>query len=191
MAPRFRAVVCVADYFAVDAAGKVTGVGVGFTITPLLPMSSTAPMYVAALIDVPPEHLDRDIAISMELRRADGQVVTMPAPAGVEQAMRVDQLDRAMKPSIPNLVVPDEAWGRCQTLLGFPGGLTLAPGRYFWRLSLDHQHLPSWEAHFSVVAPPQIPVIGGPAGPSAIDGVQAPSDEYEEEIEDDRVDPPG
>lgn len=166
-----HAFVLIADYIAVDAAGKINALGVGFAIAPTAPGTGLlAPQSVAAVIDVPREYVGQDFSLSLELHDEDaGTIVQIPGQSGQLEALRVQQVLRAERPSVPGLYLPESMFSRVQVTLGFPTGLPLAPSRmYSWRMQIEGQHRPNWRASFYVPGPPPQPVFGGPVGPASL-----------------------
>jgi hypothetical protein len=96
--------------------------------------------------------------------------VQVSTATGQLEALRIAQLTRINRVQPPpGGYVPGDILCREQGVIGFQGGLPLSPGHaYAWKLSIDGQSRPDWEAHFLVAGPPPGPVFGGPAGPSSI-----------------------
>ena len=165
-----RVIVLLADYVSVDAAGKLTAVGAAFTFTGLQPDGHTPPVHVAVLVDVPSAHVGQDFALGIGLvDETTGQSVRVPGQSGELEALRVAQVVAAQPPQVPGMVVPSNAPGRVQLVLGFPQGLPLEAGHsYRWEVELDGQTRPQWSAWFHVPAPAPGPVFGGPVGPTSI-----------------------
>jgi hypothetical protein len=164
-----RVTVLLADYVAVDAAGKLTAVGAAFTLTGLQPDGHTPPMHVAVLVDVPGEHVGQDFSLGVSLRDdVTGRPVLVPGQDG-EEPLQVAQVMRAQAPAVPGMVIPASVPGRVQVVLGFPQGLPLTQGHsYRWSVELDGQTRPEWSALFHVPSPAPGPVFGGPLGPASI-----------------------
>ncbi len=171
-------VVLLADYINVDAAGKVNALGAGFLISPLQPSGLTAPQHLAVLVDVPSRHAGQEFALSVELRDDTlDTAVQVPGPTGKMEALRVQQLVRGDRPSIPGLYLPDTMPVRVQLTLGFVQGLPLAPGKFYsWRAEVDGQHRQAWRARFHVPGPPPPPVFGGVTGPADVPTIPAPDE---------------
>jgi hypothetical protein len=165
-----RVTVLLADYVAVDAAGKLTAVGAGFALSPLQQDGQTPPMHVAVLVDVPSSHLGQDFALSLSLRDADDDSpVMVPGPSGSPEPLQIAQVMRAQAPTAPGLHLPSDLPGRVQIVLGFVQGLPLEAGRtYRFAVELDGQSRDEWSASFHVPGLPPGPVFGGPVGPSSI-----------------------
>ena len=161
--------VLLADYIAVDGAGKLTAVGAAFTLTGLQPDGNTPPQHVAVLVDVPSSMIGQDFSFSLSLRDADnGDPVLVPGQNGPEP-LQVAPVMRAQPPAAPGLHVPSNLPGRVQIVLGFPQGLPLVQGRtYRWSVELDGPSHPAWSATFHVAGPPPGPVFGGPVSPTSI-----------------------
>ncbi len=180
-----RASIFVADYIAVDGAGKLTTVGLGWSFASIDPITLlTPPMHVGVLVDVPAARIGSDFTFLLDLRRANGEVVQALGATGQPEALRIQQLVTPERNAPAGAVtVPRDVPSRIQAVFGFPTGLPLATGEsYYWRLELDHKHLKGWEAHFHILAPPPTPVLGGPANPTDIPNVAgASTDEDDEE----------
>lgn len=165
-----RVTVLLADYIAVDAAGKLTAVGAAFTLTGLQPDGHTPPMHLAVLVDVPGTLVGQDFSMSVSLNDADsGAPVLVAGPTGDAEPLRIAQVMRAQAPNLPGLQVPASVPGRVQVVLGFPAGLPLQVGHsYRWSVELDGSSRPEWSVTFHVPAPAPGPVFGGPSGPTSI-----------------------
>ncbi len=77
---------------------------------------------------------------------------------------------QVVTPALPGVPagarLTDSMYSRSQILFGFPNGLRLQAGvSYRWRVEIDGQHRPEWEAVFEVLAPAPSPVFGGPTTP--------------------------
>ncbi len=161
-----RAIVFVADYVGVDSAGKISAIGAAFAIGGVTPTGFVAPQHVAAVIDVPSKYVGQELALSLELRDVlAGQAVQVPGPTGQLEALRLQQIMRVQALTAEGVYVPQEMFCRLQLAVAFVNGIPLTPGRFYaWRLEIDGNHQPGWEAHFYVPGPPPPPVFGGPAG---------------------------
>lgn len=173
-----QAQVLIADYIGIDAASKVNALGAGLQIAPILQTGQTSPLHVVAIIDFPAAMYGQTVPVTIELRdMTTDSVVMMPGPAGPSQALRVQQLVQVARPTVnvPGLFLPDDLPSRAQIALAFPNGLPLVPGRsYLWKLEVDGTRRKGWAARFFVPAPPQPPILGGPAGPANIPNVISP-----------------
>jgi hypothetical protein len=163
--------IVLGDYIAIDAGGKLNILGGGFNLTAVQATGTTAPMFVAVMMDVPSRHLGHEFAMLLELRDTDSDtVVTIPGPLGNPEALRIQQLVKADRPNIPGVYLPESITGRAQALVGFATGIPLSPGHtYAWRVDVDGQHLPAWTAKFHVLGPPPAPVFGGPVNSPSSD----------------------
>ena len=186
--PDTRAVVLIADYIAIDATSKINALGQGFSITGIQPTGSTAPMYVAALIDFPPSSAGDQVPVTLELRdETTDTLVSLAIEAGQPpQAMRIQQLAPIQRTQLPGIHLPADLPCRVQMVLAFPMGLPLTPGhRYAWKIEVDGTRLKGWSARFYVAGPPPAPIIGGPAGPAAIANIDLPVVEQDDELDED------
>jgi hypothetical protein len=156
-----RVKVLLADFANQDAAGKVNLLGANWLVTAIQPTGMTPPQTLVVLVDVPSRFHGEDFAVSVTLLDEAGQPVNVPGPTGEMQRLRVQQLLRAERPVIPGANVPPKVSGRVQVILSFNAGIPLAPGRqYRWRVEIDGNTNPQWEANFYVVGLPPEPVIG-------------------------------
>lgn len=164
-----RVLIFVADYAGVDAGGKINAIGAAFNLTGLQPQGGlTPPQYVVVVIDVPTKYVGTEFPVSIELRRDDlNQAVTVLGPAGQQDALRFQQIVRPETPQVPpGAQLPTGVFSRVQFVLAFPTGLQLQPGiSYRWRVEIEGQNHPTWDAGFHVLAPAPGPVFGGPVGP--------------------------
>ena len=161
-----HAVVFVADHIAADA--KLSALGAFFTVTPVGPGGLTSPCCVAWVIDVPSKHVGQEYGASLELRdTTTGSAVQIVGPSGQAEALRIQQLVRVERPSVPGAYLPEEMFCRQQMVVAFGQGLGLTAGHFYrWSLQIDGQHRPGWTASFHVLGPSPLPVIGGPLGSS-------------------------
>lgn len=169
--------VLVADHIAIDQSGKVTALGAFFTVSGFQSSGMSAPQFVLVVVTVPPRHVGEEFSLSLELRDLDADTAVMVnGPSGQLEALRVQQLVKIERPSIPGLSLPPNMPANINVSLGFPNGLPLQMGRlYGWRVEIDAQTRPGWLASFAVAAPPPPPVFGGMAGPAGIPGLAPPS----------------
>jgi|GEM_PF-2068284 len=176
MSTEFRAALFMADYLATDAVGKITAVGLNWTIAGVdTKTGMTPPMSIGITVDVPPDRLGKEFPISLDLRSSSGVVVQVPGVTGALDALRVQQLVKAERLQAPGIYLPETVYGRVQTIVAFANGIPLAAGNsYYWRLEVDHQHIKAWEVHFHIAGPPPGPVIGGPVGPADIPNIVMP-----------------
>ena len=162
--------VILADYISVDASGKLTAVGAGFTISGLQESGLTAPQHLGIIVSVPSRQAGREFALSASLRDEDTQqVVMVPGPSGEPQALRIAQLVKAPVPAASGVYLPDSVCATTQIVLAFQNGLPLTVGRnYAWHVDVDGSSRNGWSARFYVPGPHPAPVIGGPAGPASL-----------------------
>lgn len=132
-----RVTLLLCDYAQV-ANGKLTAVGAGWTLTS--PLTTHA---VGILVDVPWDLANVRMAWRLELRDADGQLVTQPAvdgPVGVQAGGQIEV-------GRPVGIAPGTPIPVC---LAIPvHGVALAPeSRYTWEFSLDGQTRDDWVLRF-------------------------------------------
>jgi hypothetical protein len=163
-----HAFLLLADYIGVDAAGKLNALGASFAMTGIQPNGLTVPMYLAAVIEIPSKYAGQEFSACLELRDGEtGSAVQITGPSGQLEALRIQQVAKVERPSIPGVYIPERMFSRVQLNVGFQAGLPLTPGRFYeWRLEIDGQHQKSWYVSFYVVGPPPGPVFGGQTGPA-------------------------
>jgi len=159
-----HATVLLADHIAIDTVGKINALGLGFAISGIVGTGMTGPMHVAVMIDVPGKYAGEQCALSLELRNDLNQVVQLTGPSGQPEALRIQQLTRIERPSVPSHYLPPDMFCRVQMAVAFANGLPLEPGHtYTWKVQIDGNHRKDWVANFHVPGPPPPPVFGGPA----------------------------
>lgn len=126
--------------FAQVVQGKLYVMGGGWSVTGPHPTLSA----IALKIDVPWNQTNRRHEFKMELIDADGHPVLLPGPEGNAPAVLAGHFEVGRPAGLP-----------VGTPLDVPLALTIPPmplsaGRYVWRLSLNDQTNPDWEAAFSV-----------------------------------------
>ena len=165
-----HAILLLADYIGVDAAGKLNALGAGFAMSGIQPNGLTAPMYLAAVIDLPSKYAGQELSASLELRDEEtGSAVQITGPSGQQEALRIQQVVKVDRPALPGLYISERMFCRVQLNVGFQTGLLLAPGRFYdWRLEIDGQNKKSWHASFYVLGPAPGPVFGGRVGPAEL-----------------------
>ena len=153
-----QARVLLGDFASVDPAGKITVIGAGWTVTGVGQLGGTAPNAVMAFIDVPSKFYGDSCSVELALFDDTGTPVNMPGQGAI-RAAQIAKIERPSVPGAPSL--PPDFPSRIQILMNFPVGLPLAAGqRYTWRLQIDGNSRPDWEAYFYVLGPPPSPVIG-------------------------------
>lgn len=175
-------VVLTGDYLAVDGGGKLNGLGISVMALGRDETSGASPpMYVAVMIDLPSRYAGDEYALSVELRNETrNEPVQFAGQSGQLEALRIQQVGRVERPSIPNVYLPPDMFSRSQLVLGFPNGLPVEPGhKYAWRVQIDGQSRPGWKASFQVLGPPPAPIFGGPVGPANIPNIAPPDDPVE------------
>jgi hypothetical protein len=163
-----HAFLLLADYIGVDAAGKLNALGAGFAVSGIQPNGLTAPMYLAAVIEIPSKFAGQELSASLELRDEEtGSAVQLTGPSGQLEALRIQQVVKVERPALPGVYIPERMFCRVQLNVGFQTGLPLAPGHFYeWRLEIDGQHRKGWHVSFFVLGPPPGPVFGGKTGPA-------------------------
>lgn len=175
IASTVRLTVVLADYAMVDQSNKVNILGAGWQLTGTGPNGVTPQQSLVVLFEVPPVHLGEQFAISITLYDEAGVPVQIPGPTGEMQPLRAQQLVQAERPQVPGVALPNTLPGRGQMVMSLINGLPLAGGQsYTWRVEVDGNSNPQWEASFYVVGPPPAPVFGGPSNPADIPNLPRP-----------------
>lgn len=157
--------VLLADKGQQDPTGKLHLLGLGWSLTGILPTGATPDAVVVALVEAPWDRCNRPMQFVLELLNADGSAVLLPSPAG-PQPLRAEQTMIAVPPQ----GAPNGTPGAAQFLIEISGGLPLAPGqRYLWRATIDGETDEAWETGFFVARSAQPPRFGAdPAAPGPI-----------------------
>lgn len=163
-----RVLVMIADYAGVDGSGKLNAIGAGFNLTQIDPQTGMSPpQFLVVVVDVPVRHVGSEYPVVVELRRDDtNEVVSVPGPTG-PQALRIQQMARVDHPPLPQGVQrPPALSSRHQMVMSFATGIPLQAGAsYRWRVEIEGQSRPQWNAVFHVLAPVPGPLFGGPSAP--------------------------
>jgi hypothetical protein len=149
--------------------GTLSLLNVGWAVTHLRPSPGqgsadpatplvTGPYVVVVFIEAELGMCNKTLMLQVELLTEDGQVVSIPGPAGA-QAVRLEQ--PIIVPSPPG--VPTGFPGHATAMMELPTGLPLGPGIYRWQASMNGRIEDDWSAHFYVAAPPQPATFGYPA----------------------------
>jgi hypothetical protein len=152
----------MADYAAVDAAGKVNIIGGGISGLGYQPnIGVTSAFALVAWIIVPPKHYHAECAVEIVLEDVSGNVVSLPGPAGNPQAVRIGQAVRFDEAKSPPGVVRGALPSRTQWVMAFANGLPLPMGqKYRWRIKIDTQTRDAWTEDFVVSGVDPTPVFG-------------------------------
>jgi hypothetical protein len=150
----------MADYAAIDQAGKLNIIGGGISVLSQVPgREVTNAIALVVSLSVPPTHYGQSCSLVVSLERA-GDVVSAPSAAtGSPQPVRFEQTARFEAPTLASQVMPkDYLRGRFQLVAAFPYGLPLPiGGEYLWRVTLDDKTRDEWTERFVVSeqTPPQ------------------------------------
>jgi len=156
-----RATVLIADFASPDPQSKINIVGAGWQITGIAASGLTPALAVVGLIELPPRYVGDEVAVSLALTDEAGELVKMAGPVGEPTAMRVQQLLKMERPSVPGVLLGDRVWTKASTVLYFANGLPLQQNQaYEWSLEVDGVANQQWIARFFVAGSPPGPVIG-------------------------------
>lgn len=151
-----RASLVLCDYATQDStAGKAHLMGAGWSMTGPAP----APHGIAAFIKVGWTEANEPHKLALRLTDGDGNVVSVPGPAGVQQPLEFPgNLEVGRPPGIPQGSELDALF-----VLNI-GPLPLTPGgRYTWQLEIDNEVVAT-EGFFVRPTPPQMGVAHPPGG---------------------------
>jgi len=174
-----KVIILLADHIGIDGGGKANVLGAGFNLTTVGPQGTVAFQHLLVLVDLPLKHAGADFALSLELRdeSTGSPFKIVGQPSGTPEPLRIQQIVRAERITIPNVYLPSTFPVRVQLNLALPPGLPLQPGHdYAWHVEVDGQHRKNWQAGFHVLGPPPQPVVGGISRPTDIPPLSSPSD---------------
>lgn len=151
-----RVRILIADYAAVDQAGKLNVIGGGISVVTRRPSAEqTAAVALVVSLTAPPERYGDDCAVEITLEDASGGLVALPGgPPGELRPLRISQSAKFAEPSAQTSLITPKSflWAGVQLLVAFPLGLPLAAGDgYQWRVKVDDQTDDSWTERFVVV----------------------------------------
>lgn len=139
--------VLLADFAQVDQAGKVNALGIGWGVT----TSPTPHMAVIVMVKVGWNEANRPHRMILSLLTADGEhAVTVPGPVGEQLVpLHVEGEFQVGRPAgLPEGSTLDHALA-----VNLAAGVSLLPGRYEWRLTIDGHVEETWRAAFVVNQP--------------------------------------
>lgn len=153
--------ILLADYAAVDTAGKLNVIGGGVTIIGLSNTGATSPFSLVVTITVPPPLYNAECAIEVQLEDPAGEIVSLPGSA-TPQLMRIGQSITFDEPNHKGVPVPRRTLrSRQQFVVNFAAGLPLTLGqKYTWRVKIDSASRDSWTEEFFVPGPVPGSVLG-------------------------------
>jgi Family of unknown function (DUF6941) len=148
-----RASLILCDYAAQDmAGGKAHLMGAGWSLTGPLP----TPHGIAAFIKVGWTEANEPHKLVLRLVDSDGNVVSIPGPAGLQPLEFPGNLEVGRPPGIPHGSEIDA------TFVLNISALPLVPGqRYMWQLEIDDGVMAT-EGFFVRAMPPQMGVTTQP-----------------------------
>lgn len=154
--------IVLADYVAIDVAGKanVIGGGVSFLgFDPQMNLTSPFALFIEVSTPLPPNH-ENQAALELTLISADGQPVQLPGNDGAPSPMRISQiiefkLNQPSGTDRPPVDFPSSV----SSAINFGNGLPLAPGVHFkWQVKIDGEVKAT--TSFMIPKPSAPPVIG-------------------------------
>lgn len=162
IAENCAASVILADYVAIDSAGKANVVGGGISFVgfdPQMNLTSPFALYVVVATPMPSNH-ENQAAMEITLVRSDGQIVLLPGNDGVPAPLRISQiiefkLNQPQGTDRPPANFPSTV----STAVHFANGLPLTPGvHYRWEIKVDGELKAT--TSFMVPQPSAPPVFG-------------------------------
>ncbi len=137
-----QATIFLADFAQATPDGKMTAVGMGWSVTGPNPV----PHAVGVFIQVPWDQTNQKHRILLELLDADGEPVLVETPEGGETPIRAEgELIAGRSPEMRPGSSVDVPFAI------FQSGLPVEPGGlYVWRLSVNGETRAEWRRPFSV-----------------------------------------
>ena len=143
----FQAQMFLADFAQATPDGKLTAVGMGWTVTGPQPV----PHAVGVVLQIPWDQTNVRHHLLLELLDADGQPVLVPTAEGAKSPLR---LEGELITGRPAELAPGTPVN--VPFAFFQAGLLLSPGgRYVYQLSINGQTEDDWRLPFSVRQGPQ------------------------------------
>lgn len=128
MASPFDATLILCDAAIVDSNGKISMLGAGWSVTG----SPTAPQSVAVMIKVPWDRTNQKFKVQLQLTDPDGKAIQISAPTGGLAPVGAEaEMEAGRPPGLPHGVAINAAFALSV------GPMSLPPGRYDWRLSIN------------------------------------------------------
>ncbi len=153
----------MADYAAVDQAGKLNIIGGTVAVVSQLPSNDALASFALIVsVTVPPTHYGSTCRIDVVLEDASGEPVYVsglvagapPQPITFQQSATFDR--PRLSPDLTGL--GDYLPSRVHTVVTFPPGLPLPKDRgYQWRVIIDDETRDDWRLPFVVSAQPPPP----------------------------------
>jgi hypothetical protein len=161
--------------------GTYHAIGANLSMLWLRPGStSTIAFSVMATVRIPEGHEGEECVLSLELYNVTADApVLMPDGRGGVHALRAQDLSQVARLPVPEGYLGPGPISPITLSMSFAAGLGLEPGvTYEWRCQINGRSR-GWTAPFPVLSEAgdvprgrMPPVVGGPAGPGTIEGVQ-------------------
>jgi hypothetical protein len=143
-----KATLLLCDAAQVDPAGKVHILGAGWTVVGVGSGAGLPGQAVVVMLHVPwNETVDMHF-LRLRLEDADGNPVLL-GPPGEQRALVHEQPFAAHRPA----GAPEGISIDFPVVVSVGPGVTLAPGRYAWRLEIDGASHEDWMTSFHVIGP--------------------------------------
>ena len=152
----------LADYVAIDVAGKANVIGGGISFLgfdPQVNLTSPFALYAVVSTPLPPNH-ENQAALELTLVHSDGQLVLLPGNDGTPAPLRISQiiefkLNQPAGTERPPIEFPSSV----SSAVNFGNGLPLTPGvHYQWQIKVDGEVKAT--TSFMVPRPSAPPVFG-------------------------------
>jgi hypothetical protein len=138
--------VLLADFAQTDGSGKVTAIGLGWSV-----ISTPTPHHaVVVMLRVRWDEANMKHRLQLRLLTpADENTVTVPTPSGPQPLGVEAEFEVGRPENLPAGSTIDHAFA-----INIGPGIALEPGRYEWRLQIGDREEDWWRAPFSVVGAP-------------------------------------
>lgn len=156
----------LADYAAVDSAGKINIIGAGIEVLAFDDQrNASVPFTVVARVSFGPQFAGQRPAIELQLEHQNGDLVALPSPVGgvaQPQYVRVAASGPLETPAVPGLYIPPGVMRpHANVVLNFANGLPLITRQiYRWRIKIDHVERDEWTTLFYMPVPAGGAVVG-------------------------------
>jgi hypothetical protein len=135
--------VLLADFAQSDPTGKVSALGLGWSVTSV----PTPHHSVVVLLHIGSHEIDQNHQLTLRLLTADGQdAVEVPTPSGSQPL----QIDLELEVGSPAGLPPGSTIDHGVAIDVGPGLPLQAGRRYEWRLQIGSEQRESWRAAFLV-----------------------------------------
>lgn len=152
----------MADYAAIDAAGKVNVIGGGISFVgfdSIQGISTPFALFVQVVTPLKSIH-ETDAVLEIELTDLNGNPINIPSPTGEPNPLRITQIIEFKMNQPAGTEKPVPAFpSTAAVAMNFANGLPLTAGEHYtWSIKIDHEI--KGKAFFMVPRPTALPVLG-------------------------------